>query len=193
MDCIRPPAANKDRLMPGECRMFHRRLTIAIAVASLAGSPLFGQSSVTERSVAAHEAFLASDALQGRGSATRDEAIAAAYVASRFQSYGLSPAPGLGSYVQTAIIFRQRLAAPARLSSPGLAPIEPTVVTSSGSPVSGTLVVATSADPKALPAGDVVLVEAADADPVAFYRAAGARHLKLLLLTENDATHKLVT
>src|SRR4051794_5934728 len=110
MSCIHPLFASKVRPAPGECRMFHRLLTIAIAVGSLALSPVFGQSSVTERSVAAHEAFLASDALQGRGSATRDEAIAAAYVASRFQSYGLSPAPGLNSYLQTAIIIRQSLA-----------------------------------------------------------------------------------
>jgi Zn-dependent M28 family amino/carboxypeptidase len=34
-------------------------------------------------------AFLAGDALRGRGSATRDEWIAASYVASQFQSFGL--------------------------------------------------------------------------------------------------------
>src|SRR5437763_9331492 len=140
MDCIRPRSANKDRLMPGECRMFHRRLTIAIAVASLAGSPLFGQSSVTERSVAAHEAFLASDALQGRGSATRDEAIAAAYVASRFQSYGLSPAPGLTGFLQKAIIVHQKLSAPITLTVASAVVPQATLLTGSGKPVSGTLV-----------------------------------------------------
>ena len=44
--------------------------------------------------VKAHEDFLASTPLQGRGSATRDEAIAAEYVASQFEGYGLEPAPG---------------------------------------------------------------------------------------------------
>jgi hypothetical protein len=51
--------------------------------------------------VSAHENFLASSALRGRGSATHDEVVAATYVASVFESYGLSPAPGLDSYLQT--------------------------------------------------------------------------------------------
>ncbi|MGZ3305537.1 MAG: peptidase M28, partial [Asticcacaulis sp.] len=58
--------------------------------------------------VAAHEAFLASDALNGRGSATRDEAIAAAYVASQFQGYGVGIAPGMSGFLQTATIVRLR-------------------------------------------------------------------------------------
>jgi hypothetical protein len=45
--------------------------------------------------VQADEAFLASDALQGRGSMTRDEEIAATYIASQFESFGLKPAPGM--------------------------------------------------------------------------------------------------
>lgn len=52
--------------------------------------------------VHAHEAFLASDALGGRGSATPDEQIAATYVASQFESYGLQFAPGMSSYLQSA-------------------------------------------------------------------------------------------
>ena len=35
--------------------------------------------------------FLASPQLRGRGSATPDEAVAAAYVASEFEAYGLRP------------------------------------------------------------------------------------------------------
>jgi aminopeptidase YwaD len=45
----------------------------------------------------AHEEALAGDALHGRGSATADEAAAAAYVAQQFQRYGLKPAPGIAS------------------------------------------------------------------------------------------------
>jgi hypothetical protein len=52
--------------------------------------------------VRAHEDFLASDALAGRGSATRDEQIAATYVSTRFESYGLKHAPGMSSYIQAA-------------------------------------------------------------------------------------------
>lgn len=174
----------------------HRRLGLgAAAIALSIALPAVAQTaaSVTERSVAAHEAFLASDALQGRGSATRDEAIAAAYVASEFQSYGLAHAPGMDSYLQPATVIRESLARPAQLSADGITPITPTVITGSGGSVSGPLAVATSADPKALPEGGVVLVTAADADPLALFRAASAKHLKLLLLAESDATAKLVT
>ncbi|HEX3435141.1 MAG TPA: M28 family peptidase [Pseudacidobacterium sp.] len=52
--------------------------------------------------VRADEAFLASDVLQGRGSATRDEHIAAAYIASLFQSFGLEPGGDTGDYIQKA-------------------------------------------------------------------------------------------
>ena len=45
-----------------------------------------------EAHVRAHIEFLASDALQGRGSATRDELIAATYIASQLRQYGISPA-----------------------------------------------------------------------------------------------------
>ena len=45
--------------------------------------------------VRAHEEFLSSDVMAGRGSATRDEEITATYVASEFMGYGLKPAPGM--------------------------------------------------------------------------------------------------
>ena len=46
--------------------------------------------------------FLASDELRGRGSATRDEHLAALFVASLFQSFGLQPGGGAGGYIQKA-------------------------------------------------------------------------------------------
>ncbi len=52
--------------------------------------------------VRAHEEFLASDAMGGRGSATRLEEIAANYVAAEFVGYGLKPAPGMTGYLQSA-------------------------------------------------------------------------------------------
>ncbi|MHB1020855.1 MAG: M28 family peptidase [Acidobacteriaceae bacterium] len=45
-----------------------------------------------ERDIRANMSFLAADVLQGRGSATRDEHLAALYTASRFQALGLEPA-----------------------------------------------------------------------------------------------------
>jgi Zn-dependent M28 family amino/carboxypeptidase len=46
-------------------------------------------------------AFLASDELHGRGSATRDEHLAALFAASQFQALGLSPGGDGGSFIQT--------------------------------------------------------------------------------------------
>jgi hypothetical protein len=44
--------------------------------------------------------FLAGDELHGRGSATRDEHIAALFAASQFQALGLEPGGDNGSYIQ---------------------------------------------------------------------------------------------
>ncbi|MEO6225526.1 MAG: M28 family peptidase [Sphingomicrobium sp.] len=171
------------------CRM----LLLATAGGLLIAAAGHAQTIVTERSVAAHQAFLASDALQGRGSATRDEAIAAAYVASEFQSYGLETAPGMDSFLQPATVIRERIAGAAKLTSDGMAPVTPTVLLAPAEPVTGTLAVATSADPKALPAGDMILVSASGADVGALYRAASTAHAKLLLLTEDEpGTAKLL-
>ena len=46
--------------------------------------------------------FLASDELQGRGSGTRDEHLAAVYVASLFTSFGLQPGGQDGTFLQKA-------------------------------------------------------------------------------------------
>lgn len=64
---------------------------------------------ISEASVRAHMEFLASDALNGRGSGTRDEWIAATYVASEFRRWGLEPLDGAG-YVHTIEIERPVLA-----------------------------------------------------------------------------------
>src|SRR5690348_11683171 len=50
--------------------------------------------------VRAHEMFLASDAMRGRGSATPDELTAATYVAAQFERFGLKPGAPDGTYVQ---------------------------------------------------------------------------------------------
>ena len=70
--------------------------------------------------VLAHESFLAGPELQGRGSATRDEAIAAAYVAAQFRGFGLKPAPGMTGYLQTTNITRMRLNGRAVLTAAGV-------------------------------------------------------------------------
>ena len=67
--------------------------------------------------VRAHEDFLASDVMAGRGSATRDEEITATYVASEFEAYGLKYAPGMTSYIQSAEIVSPELDGHAALAA----------------------------------------------------------------------------
>ena len=74
---------------------------VLLALVTVAAS---AQSSWTVKPewVKAHEEFLSSDAMHGRGSATHDEEVTAAYVASEFEGYGLKMAPGMTSYIQSA-------------------------------------------------------------------------------------------
>ncbi len=70
-----------------------------------------GKSRVDERNVRAAMQFLASDAMQGRGSGTLFERITAEYVGSQFMQFGLEPAGELGwdgkpTFVQTVTIER---------------------------------------------------------------------------------------
>jgi hypothetical protein len=61
--------------------------------------------------IQAHEEFLASDALRGRGSATDDEQVAAEYIAAQLRQYGVQPAVesngkldgGNAGYIQTVV------------------------------------------------------------------------------------------
>ena len=67
--------------------------------ALLVAAPVGGAQSahgwtVKPQWVQAHEEFLAGDAMQGRGSATRDEEVTATYVASEFLAYGLKTGAG---------------------------------------------------------------------------------------------------
>ena len=78
----------------------------SILLAGLVSTAAAQQQAWTVRPewVRAHEEFLASDAMGGRGSATRLEEIAANYVASEFMAYGLKPAPGMTGYLQSSDI-----------------------------------------------------------------------------------------
>lgn len=71
-----------------------------------------GAAGVSEASVRAHLEFLASDALNGRGSGTRDEQIAAEYVGAQFRRLGFEPGGAAGSFVQTIDVERRTVAAP---------------------------------------------------------------------------------
>ncbi len=59
---------------------------------------------VCGRCIRSHEEFLASDALQGRGSGTHNELVAATYVASQLRQYGIEPAGDSGGYIQLSVV-----------------------------------------------------------------------------------------
>src|SRR5437879_3196877 len=59
-----------------------------------------GQTATLEHEVHANMNFLADDELHGRGSATRDEHIAALFVASQLQALGLEPGGDNGTFLQ---------------------------------------------------------------------------------------------
>ena len=99
-----------------------KRAAGIFASALLLCSSAFTQQSWTVKPewVHAHEEFLASDILQGRGSATRDEGIAAAYVGSQFHGYGLALAPGMKSYVEQVEVEKPELDGRALISFAGI-------------------------------------------------------------------------
>jgi peptidase M28-like protein len=66
---------------------------------------------VCERCIRAHEEFLASDALQGRGSGTHDELVAATYVASQLRQYGIEPGGDNGTYIQLVPTIQKKITA----------------------------------------------------------------------------------
>jgi hypothetical protein len=76
-------------------------------------------ASITELSVRSHMTFLASDAMNGRGSGTRDEWIAAEYLGSQLQRWGIEPLGDNGGYVQQVEIERFETTAPPRMTIGG--------------------------------------------------------------------------
>ncbi len=76
---------------------------------------------IEEKNVRAHMEFLASDAMQGRGSGTQFEWIAGQYIGSQMQQFGVEPAgdkdaSGKTGYVQTVNITRNIFAENPKLS-----------------------------------------------------------------------------
>jgi hypothetical protein len=81
-----------------------RRLTILLFLMAAAWAQTPTQSNgVCKPCIQAHEQFLASDALAGRGSATDDEQIAAEYIAAQLRQYGVLPGEGDG-YIQAVVM-----------------------------------------------------------------------------------------
>ena len=76
---------------------------------------------IRERDIRAELGFLASDALQGRGSGTNNERLAAEYIGSQFRSFGLEPggdadSSGNKDFVQRVALESTRFSAPPSLT-----------------------------------------------------------------------------
>ena len=94
--------------------------SLAAALCSLVLLTGCASHTITARSVFAHEEFLAGDAINGRGSGTRDEWIAASYIASQLRRWGLEPLGDDGGYVQAVELSRTQVSAPPVLTAQGL-------------------------------------------------------------------------
>src|SRR6201987_4110156 len=70
--------------------------------ACLSQSIKSAQASLCAPCIRGDMSFLASDELQGRGSGTRDEHLAALYAASLFAGFGLEPGGDHGGFLQKA-------------------------------------------------------------------------------------------
>ena len=126
-----------------------RMMAAFVVVAASANLPAQENWTVKPEWVIAHESFLSSDVLAGRGSATRDEELTATYVASEFEGYGLKPAPGVSGYIQSAEVVAPKLDGHASLQA-GDASLQEgsdfTLLTSPGASASGPLVRVAASD-----------------------------------------------
>jgi aminopeptidase YwaD len=103
-----------------------RRLALAVSVSILLiAAPLpvstqvkrSGSAPILEQDIRAELGFLASDALQGRGSGTNNERLAAEYIGSQFRSFGLEPggdadSAGNKDFVQRVTLESTKFTAP---------------------------------------------------------------------------------
>ncbi len=157
----------------------------------LPAGPVLAQATVrVERNaVEAHMNFLAGPELQGRGSATRDEAIAAAYVASQFRLAGLTPVPGMDGYLQQVPVVITTPSGEARLTVGDMTLTQGedfAILTGGLGAAGGTVTVAT--DPAALPTSAEVLMIAPPEGPGvrAVFGAAMRSGAKVVLMRRTE-------
>jgi Zn-dependent M28 family amino/carboxypeptidase len=77
-----------------------RATSQAAAATGLPPAAAAAMKSIDPQRIRAHVRFLASDLLEGRGTGQRGGDIAAEYMATEFESYGLRPAGDNGTYMQ---------------------------------------------------------------------------------------------
>jgi len=106
---------NIEMFMSTQIKQFIALAAVALCISVTGYGQKAAKQAVEERNVRAHMEFLASDAMQGRGSGTQFERITAEYVGSQFMQFGLEPAGdvigGKTMFVQTASLSRGGFAA----------------------------------------------------------------------------------
>lgn len=75
--------------------------SIAFRVAMYAAPKEGKHAKIDPNKIRAHVKYLASDALEGRGTGQKGGDLAAEYIAAQFKSYGLQPASDAGTYLQS--------------------------------------------------------------------------------------------
>ena len=76
---------------------------------------LAAKENLTASRVRGHVRFLASDLLEGRGPATRGDALTQAYIASQFERFGLEPGAPDGTFFQKVDVVGMKSASPEEL------------------------------------------------------------------------------
>jgi len=94
-------------------------LSLTPKVFTQAGAPVSRSTTIPANPTAAvkvcapcirgHEEFLASDAMQGRGSGTHNELVTATYIASQLRQYGIDPAGDNGGYIQSVHTIQRKI------------------------------------------------------------------------------------
>ena len=102
-----------------------QRLAITLSVSLLlviAPLPVSAQvrraaPQIREKDIRAELGFLASDAMQGRGSGSNYERVAAEYIGSQFRQFGLEPAGDADTFVQRVVLESTRFSAAPSLTA----------------------------------------------------------------------------
>ena len=76
-------------------------LLLGTLTADLRAAATLANSAIRGEAISSHVRFLADDLLEGRGTGTRGHAIAARYVATTLQSFGVTPAGDNGGWFQS--------------------------------------------------------------------------------------------
>ncbi len=85
-------------------RLISRLLSVvAICLSMSPFSPAQEKPDAMGNNILAEMGFLASDAMNGRGSGTHDELVAATYLASQLRQIGIEPAGDHGRYIQNVV------------------------------------------------------------------------------------------